>query len=338
MRVPNRILISVFAVLLGCICTFNADAAGVVRLTRISLTVADLHRSEAFYRDGLGFQRVSEQTLSDPVFAHLYGVPHARIHALVMRLGDEEVEFDQFSPRGKSYPSHSHSEDRWFQHFAIVVSDMQRAYAHLKRVHFVPISKGGPQTLPPNTGAVQAFKFRDPDGHPLELLYFPQGQGRAVWHQTQTDPNAIFLGIDHSAIGIASTARSVAFYTQLLGLKQAYESLNEGPTQEALDSAFNATVKITGLRPPETENTGIGIELLDYRAPSDGRAASAQTLNNDAVYAQLTFTVDDLDSLSNSLMDAEVPFISPRIVQLPGDGGSALIVRDPDGHAIELRQ
>jgi catechol 2,3-dioxygenase-like lactoylglutathione lyase family enzyme len=336
MRLPSRIFAGVFAALLGCLCTFAVDAAGVVRLTRISLTVADLNRSKAFYRDGLGFKRVSEQTLSDPAFAHLYGVPHARIHALLMRLGDEEVEFDQFSPHGKSYPPRSRSEDRWFQHFAIVVSDMPRAYSHLKRVHFAAISHGGPQTLPPETGSVQAFKFRDPDGHPLELLYFPQGQGRAVWHPTQT--NEIFLGIDHSAIGIASTARSVAFYTQLLGLKPAYHSLNEGLTQQALDGAFNATVQITGLRPPNAENTGIGIELLDYRAPSDGRAASAQTHSKDVVYAQLTFTVDDIDSLSKSLLDAEVPFISPRIVQLPGDGGRALIVRDPDGHAIELRQ
>ncbi|MDB5987232.1 MAG: Glyoxalase-like domain protein, partial [Nevskia sp.] len=252
-----------------------------------------------------------------------------------MRLGDEEVEFDQFTPRGQPYPKDSRSPDRWFQHFAIVVSDMDHAYAQLRQQHFASISQGGPQTLPPQTGAVRAFKFRDPDGHPLELLYFPQGQGRAVWHQPHTgDP--IFLGIDHSAIGIASTERSLAFYTQLLGLKQAYQSLIEGPTQVALDGTFNATVRITGLRPPDAD--GPGVELLDYRAPADGRAASAQTHSNDLVHARLTFKVDDLEALSKNLFDAEVPFVSPRIVQLPGDGGRALLVRDPDGHAIELVQ
>ena len=49
-----------------------------------------------------------------------------------------------------------------------------------------PISEGGPQLLPPSNGAVRAFKFRDPDGHPLELIWFPPGQGRAVWHAGAT--------------------------------------------------------------------------------------------------------------------------------------------------------
>jgi hypothetical protein len=39
----------------------------------------------------------------------------------------------------------------------------------------------------PRNGSVQAFKFRDRDGHPLELLYFPPGQGRPIWHQQAKD-------------------------------------------------------------------------------------------------------------------------------------------------------
>jgi len=57
-----------------------------------------------------------------------------------------------------------------------------------------PISQDGPQTLPPVDGSVRAWKFRDPDGHPLELLWFPPGGGRAVWRGHP--PGAVFLGID----------------------------------------------------------------------------------------------------------------------------------------------
>src|SRR5262249_25717905 len=84
---------------------------------------------------------------------------------------------------------------------------------------FTPISVGGPQILPPRNGSVRAFKFRDPDGHPLELLYFPPGQGRPIWHQQARDDT--FLGIDHSAIGISDTSVSLAFYADILGMTQA---------------------------------------------------------------------------------------------------------------------
>ncbi len=43
-----------------------------------------------------------------------------------------------------------------------------------------PISRGGPQVLPPSTGGVIAYKFRDPDGHPLELINSPRRRAAGV--------------------------------------------------------------------------------------------------------------------------------------------------------------
>ena len=100
-----------------------------------------------------------------------------------MRLGDQEIALVRFSARGRPYPPGSRSDDLWFQHLAIVVSNMDAAYAHLSsHPGWRPVSEGGPQLLPPMNGAVRAFKFRDPDGHPLELIWFPPDQGRSVWH------------------------------------------------------------------------------------------------------------------------------------------------------------
>ena len=101
-----------------------------------------------------------------------------------MRLGAQDIALVQFARQGRPYPRDSRSDDLWFQHLAIVVNDMDLAYAHLSsHAGWRPISEGGPQLLPPSNGAVRAFKFRDPDGHPLELIWFPPAQGRAVWHQ-----------------------------------------------------------------------------------------------------------------------------------------------------------
>ena len=194
----------------------NATAA-VLRVDRISMTVANLGRTEKFYRAGLGFQTVKRERINDLGWASLAGIKDGKESRLLMRLGAQEVEFDQYDKPGKPYPGDSVSQDLWFQHFAIVVGDMNAAYRRLRRVRFTPISQGGPQTLPPQNGSVSAFKFRDPDGHPLELLHFPPGQGRPVWHAFSK--SRLFLGIDHTAIGVSATSASLAFYAGLLELE-----------------------------------------------------------------------------------------------------------------------
>jgi catechol 2,3-dioxygenase-like lactoylglutathione lyase family enzyme len=330
---PVRLLFFCFCTLISVL-TAHVDAA-VIRIERITVTVADLARTEQFYHDGLGFERVGEVTLTDPAFAQLLGVKNARCRVLTMRLGTETVEFVQYQPKGRPYPADSKSPDLWFQHFAIIVSDMGKAYQRLQRVRFTPISTSGPQTLPPANGSVQAFKFRDPDGHPLELLFFPPGQGRAVWHEQPA--GKLFLGIDHSAIGISNTPRSREFYTRLLGMSVAYEVLNRGPTQENLDGTFNAVVQITGLRP--TEAQGPGVEFLNYRTPPTGRPAPIGVESNDIQHIHLDMVVDDIDGLARTLWDAGMPFVSPGVVELKrGPFHKALMVRDPDGHALLLEQ
>ena len=115
-----------------------------------------------------------------------------------------------FDPPGRPYPDTRAANDRWFQHVAIVVADIEGVSARLERLSSRPISTGGPQLLPANTGGVTAFKFRDPDGHPLELLHFPPGVGDAVWrHGEGSGP----LGYDHSAIVVEDLERSLSFYT-----------------------------------------------------------------------------------------------------------------------------
>jgi catechol 2,3-dioxygenase-like lactoylglutathione lyase family enzyme len=183
-----------------------------------------------------------------------------------MRLGAGH-RLVRFATQGRPYPRDSRSDDLWFQHLAIVVNDMDLAYAHLSsHAGWRPISEGGPQLLPPSNGAVRAFKFRDPDGHPSGAYLVSARQGRAVWHQKVSA--ALFLGIDHSALSVASTSRSLAFY-RALGLRVSERSVNRGPAQERLDGLPGARVRVTSLRPASAASPGL--ELLGYR-PS-GRAA-----------------------------------------------------------------
>src|SRR5438128_6328224 len=138
-----------------------------------------------------------------------------------MKLGDETIELTEFlAPRGRPAPADARSNDHWFQHVAIIVSDMDRAYARLRQ-YKVQHASSGPQLLPEwnrNAGGIRAFYFRDPDQHPLEILWFPAGKGSAKWH-APTD--RLFLGIDHTAIVITDTEASLRFYRDRLGMELA---------------------------------------------------------------------------------------------------------------------
>jgi len=234
-----------------------------LRIRRISRVVSDLARAESFYRSALGFRTVARAPLDLDVLEAL-GIPEVGARELRMRLGKEEIALVQFDRAGRPYPRGSRSSDLWFQHLAIVASDMDAAYDRLCRhPGWRPISRQGPQLLPPSSGGVRAFKFRDPDGHPLELLWLPQGRG---------------IGIDHSALAVSSTRASLGFYRSL-GLHVRTRSLNHGAAQSRLDALRAARVRVTALRAAST--AGPGVELLAYRPPGRSRRSSVLDLSTD---------------------------------------------------------
>ena len=172
----------------------------VTRVSRILLVVGDLDAAARFFTQVFDFQPVDRRP--DPHLACLLGAPAATIRQSILRLGAQEIGLLAFDPPARPYPPRSTSTDLWFQHFAIIVSDMAAAIRRLETGGgFTPISMGGPQALPPRSGGATAFKFRDADGHPLELLAFPSGEAPDPWRDEAKA--ALFLGIDHSAIAIA---------------------------------------------------------------------------------------------------------------------------------------
>jgi catechol 2,3-dioxygenase-like lactoylglutathione lyase family enzyme len=301
----------------------------------IGLTVSDLDRSVEFYSTVLRFQKVSETEADGESYEHLNGVFGVRIRSARMRLGDECIELTEFlAPRGRPAPTDARSNDRWFQHIAIIVSDMDRAYQWL-RDHKVQHASPGPQLLPAwnkNAGGIRAFYFRDPDDHPLEILWFPPDKGNAKWH---TNSGRLFLGIDHTAIVISETEASLKFYRDRLGMEVAGESENYGPEQERLNNVFGARLRITALRAA----SGPGIEFLEYLAPRDGRPFPPEEKANDLIHWQTRFLGISADEAAQTLQNSRSAFVSPGAVALPdGKAGfrKAVTVRDPDGHAIQI--
>ena len=227
---------------------------------------------------------------------------------MVLALGASRLEIARCE--GKAYPPSVPGWSPLFQHCAITAADMPAAVARLQAARdWTPISRGGPQRLPANTGGVTAFKFRDPEGHPLELIAFPDAPADAP-------PR-----IDHSAISVTDTGASIAFY-RALGLAVGSRSLNRGPEQDRLDDLDGVEVEVTALAFP---GGGAHVELLCYRGdyPRDATPAAPA----DVAATRLMWPAGDFVRVAKTFAAQVVSF--DQAVQ-------RLLVRDPDGHLLQL--
>src|SRR6266436_754147 len=311
--------------------TLSAQA-GVREVGAIGLTVGDLDRELMFYTNTLPFELVSISEAAGKEQDALLGLSDVKLRVAMLKLGDERITLtEHIGIKVRPIPADSQSYDHWFQHIAIVVRDMDRAYEQLRQ-HKVKHVSTGPQTLPAwNKGAagIKAFYFRDPENHVLEIIFFPPGKGDPKWQHAGTKPESglpLFLGIDHTAIVVSDTDKSLAFYRDLLGLRLAGESENFGVEQEHLNQVFGARLRITALR----AERGPGIEFLEYITPPGGRSLTADAKANDLVFWNTRLAVDDVAKLSAKLGESGVAFVSK-----PSSAHSQ-IVRDPDGHAMQL--
>ena len=307
----------------------------ITEVAAVGMTVSDIDRAVDFYSKVLSFEKVSDVEVWGSEYEHLQGVFGLRTRVVRLRLGEEFIELTEYlAPKGRPIPVDSRSNDRWFQHIAIIVSDMDRAYQWLRR-HKVEHASSGPQRLPDwntNAAGILAFYFKDPDGHHLEILQFPPDKGDPKWRGAR---DRLFLGIDHTAIVVADTDASLTFYRDLLGLKVAGESENYGTEQEHLNNVFGARLRITGLRAA----SGPGIEFLEYLAPRGGRPIPADHRANDLAHWQTTLVTRDASAAAERGLAAKHAFVSPGVVPLRERTlgfTKGFLIRDPDGHVMQV--
>lgn len=313
----------------------QAEPLRVSAVDSVGITVSDMDKAIQFYSEVLSFQKISDVEVLGSEYERLQGLFGVRMRVVKMRLGEEILELTEYlTPKGRPIPVDSRSNDRWFQHIAIVVSDMDKAYEILRKFK-VQHASTAPQRIPDTNKAaagIRAFYFKDPDGHNLEIIYFPKGKGDPRWQQ---DSQKVFLGIDHTAIVVANTDASLQVYRDLLGLRLAGESENFGTEQEHLNNVFGAKLRISGLKAP----SGVGIEFLDYLAPSDAKPFPSDARPNDLLHWQTTLVVKDAKAIAQKLRNSRTIFISPEAIEMPSLSlgfKRGFLVRDPDGHALRI--
>jgi catechol 2,3-dioxygenase-like lactoylglutathione lyase family enzyme len=311
--------------------------AQVKKVEAIGFTVSDMDRSVKFYTEVLQFKKISDAELQGQQWEKLVGLFGIRMRVVRLQLGDETIELvDYLTTGGRSIPEDAKSNDLSFQHIAIVVSDMDSAYHWLRKFN-VPHVSTGPQTLPasiPAAAGIRAFYFQDPDKHNLEIIYFPKGKGQDKWQQSN---GRVFLGIDHTAIGVSSSAKSHGFYQSILGIIRKGDSWNKGIEQEHLNNVEGASLHITGYRSDE----GPGVEFLEYLVPGPGKKYPADTRTDDIWNWHTILEVADINKTYAGLKTSpSIRFISKEIVNI-SDGKTTVrsfMVRDPDGHALLIME
>lgn len=302
------------------------------RIDRISLVVSDLDRAEQDYVTTFGCVVERREPIEDSLTSVL-GIPEATGRRSSLWLGRERIELLEFTDSsGRPYPCDSTSTDIWFQHIAIVVSDMTDAHQRIvSQPRFRTISRAGPVRLPAESGGATAYKFRDHDGHPLELIAFPEASGPSEWRDRQRI--GPFLGVDHTAIGISDSGISTTFFRAVFGFSAGRRTENRGPEQAELDDVDDVRVSVTALG---TDMPAPRMELLDYHVGTR-RPLAPDTTSNDIVATLSVVHVASLEATADALARCGAPLSGNDFMTLRG-GTAAAMASGPDGHRFLVEE
>jgi hypothetical protein len=117
----------------------------------------------------------------------------------------------------------------------------------------------------------------------------------------------------------------------------AGESENCGTEQEHLNNVFGAHLHITALRGA----SGPGTELLEYLTPPMDALTYRMNRQATSFTRQTILLTQNAEAAASQLQTSRVNFVSSGVVanQTRELGFSkAFLVRDPDGHAVEIEE
>jgi catechol 2,3-dioxygenase-like lactoylglutathione lyase family enzyme len=299
----------------------------------VTIPVDNMERAVDFYKKVLLCQTVSDNQMDIPA---QNGSPELQVRTVQMRLGEEMIELVEYlNFKGRAIPHDSRSNDQWVQHLAIVVQDMEQAYQHLTWHGVAKVSKE-PQTLPKwnlATGDIQAFYFKDLEGHTLELVHFPQGKTDLKWHRLleQNPMGSLFLGIDYTAIVVSKTDESQEFYN-LLGLELQQDNMHVGLEQERLSDLPRVLIRASTLKGTE----GMKIKLLEYINPSQGRSVPEDTSMKDLWSWQTTIAIEGLSPIIKKLEESKFSSSVFKSILPEESREPSYLIKDPSGHRLRL--
>ena len=141
---------------------------GLSTIGQIALTVRDLDRSIAFYRDILGMKVLWDSVQAGvryggPVSDRITGCPGTEQHIVFLGLGESFLELVEYTPTGKPLKGNKASDTGSF-HLCFKTDDIQALHARLLE------NKAAVHCSPQEGISQWVMYFRDPDGIILEAI------------------------------------------------------------------------------------------------------------------------------------------------------------------------
>ncbi|HEY7197448.1 MAG TPA: VOC family protein [Gaiellaceae bacterium] len=138
------------------------------------LTVRDLERSVAFYRDVLGMEIVFEQEKEGGYLASIVGYPGAHVRMAHLAFPGDSTRMELFeyvspAPRGEA----GEPRDVGVTHVCLVVDDLAETHRRLTEAGVDFYSEPVEVDTGANAGGKGVY-LRDPDGITLELFQRPK--------------------------------------------------------------------------------------------------------------------------------------------------------------------
>lgn len=147
----------------------------VIAADHTGITVSNLERSLAFWRDVLGFEFSHTAHQTGEMATEITGVEGAEIKLAVLKTpGGHKIELLEYLAPADRKRTNLRPCDVGSVHVALLVEDLEAVLARIASSGWE--AAGKPQTLTkgPNTGKRVVY-VRDPDGTTLEFMQIPGG-------------------------------------------------------------------------------------------------------------------------------------------------------------------
>lgn len=148
----------------------------IQRFRHVALVAEDMPTLIDFYTQVLGFEVKRRYEVKTADFQRGVGVPGAEAMGVHLSLPNSPVELELFQfiaprlpPAGAPLPANQPG----YRHMALVVDNIQAAYAELKAKGITFLSEPITFKEPKEVAGFQFVYFRDPEGNIIELNQLP---------------------------------------------------------------------------------------------------------------------------------------------------------------------
>ena len=136
------------------------------------ITVSNLERSLAFWRDGLGFELSHRAHQKGELAEQITGVPGAEILIAVLKAPGHKIELLEYRAPADRKQVHSRPCDVGSVHIALTVDNLDSVLETIATSGWKTGGKPQTLTIGPNAGK-RVIYVRDPDGTTIEFMQPP---------------------------------------------------------------------------------------------------------------------------------------------------------------------